>query len=94
MAQNLMADDQSPESNISVAFRKLTGRKPKEKELNILKKEYDKNLESFAANPELIDELLNIGDYFRDENLDQQILAAHTVTFSTILNLDETISKE
>jgi hypothetical protein len=94
MAQNIMAYNQSPEANISVAFRKLTGRKPKEKELNILKKEYDKNLVSFTANPKLIDDLLNIGDYFRDENLDQQMLAAHTVTFSTILNLDETISKE
>ncbi|MFT4567483.1 MAG: hypothetical protein ACI9FN_002450, partial [Saprospiraceae bacterium] len=94
MAQNLMADHQSPEANISLAFRKLTGRKPKEKELNILKEEYDKNLESFATNPELIDELLNIGEYFIHENLDPQILAAHTVTFSTILNLDETISKE
>ena len=94
MAQNIMVHNQPPEANISVAFRKLTGRKPKEKELNILKEEYDKSLESFEKNPQLVDELLNIGDYFIDEQLDQQILAAHTVTFSTILNLDETISKE
>lgn len=94
MAQNIMAYNQTPEANISVAFRKLTGRKPKENEIDILKEEYDKSLESFKENPELVNELLNVGDYFIDEDLDQQMLAAHTVTFSTILNLDETISKE
>ena len=94
MAQNIMAYNHTPEANISVAFRKLTGRKPKENELGILKGEYDKSLESFKENPELVNELLNVGDYLIDENLDQQMLAAHTVTFSAILNLDETISKE
>ena len=57
-------------------------------------KEYFNNLESFRANPELIQELLNIGDYLIDEKLDKFMLAAHSVTISTILNLDETISKE
>jgi hypothetical protein len=94
MAQNIISYNKLPEENITVAFRKLTGRKPKEREMNILMKEYFNNLESFRANPELIQELLNIGDYLIDEKLDKFMLAAHSVTISTILNLDETISKE
>jgi len=35
-----------------------------------------------------------VGDYIADKNLDQNQLAALTVSISTILNLDETISKE
>ena len=94
MAQNIISYNKLPEENITVAFRKLTGIKPKEREINILMKEYFNNLESFRANPELIQELLNIGDYLIDEKLDKFMLAAHSVTISTILNLDETISKE
>ncbi|MEQ6120163.1 DUF1553 domain-containing protein [Reichenbachiella sp. MALMAid0571] len=94
MAQNILIANQAPEENISIAFRKLTGRKPKEKEINMLTKVYNESLNNFKENPTLIASLLNIGEYAIDESLNQPMLAAHTVTFSTILNLDETITKE
>lgn len=94
MAQNLLANNQAPKENITVAFRKLTGRKPKENEMNMLTKVYNESLDNFREHPNLISELLNIGDFNINEELDQPMLAAHTVTFSTILNLDETITKE
>ena len=94
MAQNILISNQGPEENITVAFRKLTGRKPKDREMNMLTKVYNESLNNFKEHPSLVSDLLNIGDYIIDEELDQPKLAAHTVTFSTILNLDETITKE
>ena len=94
MAQNILTKGQSIEENIIVAFRKLTGRKPLENEIAMLVEVYNQSIDSFDENPKLITELLNIGDYAIDESLDLPMLAAHTITFSTILNLDETISKE
>jgi hypothetical protein len=94
MAQNIMAYDQPMQENVKVAFRKLTGRQPNEDEIKMLIEVYDTSLNSFKENPEKAIELLSVGDYMIDERLDQNLLAAHTVTFSTIFNLDETITKE
>lgn len=94
MAQNLLTHQQPVESNITTAYRKLTGRKPDENELKVLMSVFNDGLDSFNENPQLIAELLEIGDYPIDESLDQKLLAAHTYTISTILNLDETITKE
>lgn len=94
MAQNLLTEQLPIENNITTAYRKLTGRRPDENELKTLMDVYNDGLGSFNDNPELIPELLEIGDYPIDESLDQKLLAAHTYTISAILNLDETISKE
>ena len=94
MAQNIMANDQPMQENVKVAFRKLTGRMPTQEEIQMLTEVYDTSLHSFKENPQKAIELLNVGDYRIDERLDQNLLAAHTVTFSAIFNLDETISKE
>lgn len=94
MAQNLLTDKQPIENNITTAYRKLTGRKPDENELKTLMEVFNDGLDSFNKNPALISELIEIGDYPIDENLDQKLLAAHTYTISAIFNLDETISKE
>ena len=94
MAQNIMRHDQTLKENIELAFRKLTGRKPKENELELLIRVYDKSLNSFEKEPVLADKVLSVGEYMVDDELDKLQLAAHTLTFSTILNLDETISKE
>ena len=39
-------------------------------------------------------ELLAVGDSPHNPNLDEQVLASWTMVTSTILNLDETITKE
>jgi len=94
MAQNILSENPSIEDDIKLAFRKLTSRKPDETETKMLLEVYEESIASFQENPEHIDDLLHIGDYFVDESLDQQEVAARTIVFSTILNLDETISKE
>jgi hypothetical protein len=94
MSQKLLSSDASAENNLTMAFRKLTGRKPNSHEVEILLKSYEESLQSFQRSPALAMDLLKIGDYMLDESLDQSMLAAHVVTISSILNLDETISKE
>jgi hypothetical protein len=94
MSQKLLSSDVSAENNLTMAFRKLTGRKPNLDEVEILLRSYEESLKSFQQNPAQTTELLKIGDYLLDESLDQSMLAAHVVTISSILNLDETISKE
>ncbi len=94
MAQKLLASNPSPEDNLTMAFRKLTGRQPKPSELEILLGSYQQSLESFRKNPSRSLELIKVGDYTINENLDQNMLAAQAITISSIMNLDETISKE
>lgn len=94
MAQNILPQHQTIEENITIAFRKLTGRTPNEGEIEMLTEVYQESIDSFLENPDLVPELLAVGDHYIDEELDQQELAAHTLTFSTIINLDESISKE
>ncbi len=94
MAQNIMLKNQSIKGNITESFRRLTSRKPDKNEVEILEQVYMDNLNNFIQYPDLIPKLLTIGDHFYDESLAQNELAALTMTISTILNLDETISKE
>ncbi len=94
MAQKLLTSNPSPENNLTLAFRKLTGRQPKPNELEILLQSYQESLKSFSEYPSSSTELLLVGDFPINENLDQNVLAAHTIAISSIMNLDETISKE
>jgi hypothetical protein len=50
--------------------------------------------EEFQAHPEEARELLAVGEHPPDEKLNPIELAAWTTVASTILNLDETITKE
>ncbi len=94
MAQNILMKNHTKEENIAFAFRKLTSRNADESEMEMLIEVYEESMASFRENPSLVPELLQVGEYFVDKNLDQQELAAHTIVCSTILNLDETITKE
>ncbi len=82
------------ESQISFAFKAATSRAPKEKEIQLLSELYREEFEAFQAEPSRIDSLLGVGEYPVNNNLDTTQLAAGTIVASTILNLDETITKE
>ncbi len=94
LAQTLLGKEMPLDENITTAFRKFTGRAPQSAELDMLREVHEQALLSFNNNPELSNKLLQVGDYKLDETLNPKELAALTLTISTILNLDETISKE
>jgi hypothetical protein len=94
MAERVMTADQpSVESRIVDAFRIAAGRKPTEKEAAVLKKVFDAQLDGYRNNPGAVEKLLSIGEAPRNMELDQTRLAAWTMVCSTILNLDETITR-
>jgi hypothetical protein len=94
MAERVMlADHPSVENRIIDAFRIATGRKPTDKEVTVLKKVFDAQLDGYRNNPAAVQKVLSIGEAPRNTELDQTRLAAWTMVCSTILNLDETITR-
>ncbi len=81
------------EERISFAFRLATSRHPHEKEMALLVELLKDQHDVFSREPELADNLLNIGEYKLKAGFDLAELAAYTVVANTILNLTESISK-
>jgi len=77
-------------SRIAHAFRLATARSPSASELQILSRVHARELARFTQDPEAARSLLEASD-LSQASAD---LAAHTMVASTILNLNETITKQ
>jgi mono/diheme cytochrome c family protein len=84
---------QTVEERITFAFRMATARKPSETELTVLKRLYEKQLAVYRKDNAAALKLLNVGESPRDQKLDTAELAAWAMVASTILNLDETLTR-
>lgn len=82
------------QSQIKFGFKAATSRTPENKEIALLEELYHQELEAFEHQPHRADSLLKLGEYRLDKNFKKPELAARTIIASTILNLDETITKE
>jgi hypothetical protein len=82
-----------PNQGIATAFRKLTGRNPLEKELQILMDLRDKEYQKFKTDPAKLKGWLTTGEYQISSNLDPSLVAANAVTASAILNSDAFLTK-
>jgi hypothetical protein len=80
-------------SRIRFAFRVATSREPNPTEIQWLDELFQKQLKRFQATPKSAEDLLGIGEAPRHLHGSDAELAAWTVVSSTILNLDETITK-
>jgi hypothetical protein len=78
---------------IRYAFRLATDRDPSPKEMGILEALYRKQRAHYESTPADAQKLLAIGESPHDKKSDPVELAAWTLVASTILNLDETITK-
>jgi len=70
-----------------------TGRRPTEKEIEILKKLYQQQQRIFEANPDQAEKLLATGEKERDLSLPSTQVATATTVASAMLNFDDTITK-
>ena len=77
----------------TLAFRRLTGRRPTEPEQAVLLDLYDEQRRIFAAAPERAERLVSIGDHSRDDDLDPVEVAAATMVTQTIMNMDASVWK-
>jgi hypothetical protein len=79
---------------VRYAFRLATARVPNAKEVAVLERQADQELDHYRSNPQAAEKLLHVGDSPVDSKLPPPELAAWTMVSSTILNLDETMTKE
>lgn len=78
---------------IRYAFRLATDRDPSAQELTILEGLYRKQRAHYDSARADAEKLLSVGESPRDKKLDPVDLAAWTMVTSTILNMDETVTK-
>jgi hypothetical protein len=83
----------APEGRLDFAFKCAVARPASAPEQRILLKIYQTALARFRTDRAAARKLLAVGDSPRDNTLDEAELAAWTTVASTILNLDETISR-
>ena len=81
------------ESQITYGFRLVSGRKPSAEEIKILTSVYTKSLQEYSQNPGQAEELLAVGSYPRDANLNLPESAAMAMVGSTMFNMDEAYMK-
>jgi cytochrome c553 len=99
LAERLFTDINGPwqeklDERLRRGFRLATGRNPKDEELQSWITFSHENLQRFAADPEDAEKFLSYGETPREKSLPPTELAALSFTMSTILNLDETITRD
>ncbi|MBS1810090.1 MAG: DUF1553 domain-containing protein [Acidobacteria bacterium] len=81
-------------SRITFAFRQATARKPTAQELTVLRDLYVRQLVIYRKDLKAAESLLSVGESKSEAKIEKPVLAALTMVVSTILNLDETVTKE
>ena len=95
LAQRMMREGgPSSEARIRHGFLLTTGRKPRPAELDVLLTGWRRMESGFRADPPSAESLLGVGETKPDPSLDPVALAAYATVASTLLNLDETITRE
>ena len=82
------------EKRLTHGFRLLLGRNPSPQELRVLAAAIERSIKDFTKDPEAAKQLLTLGEAKSDPKLSPAELAAYTTVASTLINLDETITKE
>jgi hypothetical protein len=82
------------ESQIEYGFRLVLARSPQPAELSLLSGSYQRLIRDFEGDPAAAELLLKVGARRSPGNLNTTRLAAMTVVASSILNLDEAVTRE
>ncbi|MCZ6835760.1 MAG: PSD1 and planctomycete cytochrome C domain-containing protein [Planctomycetota bacterium] len=95
LAQRVMLEHpRNAQQQVDLAARLVMGRSPDSQEMKILLHLNLQQLEVYRDDPEAALELLNVGESPRDETLDPATHGAMTMVMSTLMNLDETVTKD
>jgi hypothetical protein len=94
LAQRELTEAGSTEPDrIRYGFLLATDRDPSPKELAVLQGLYEKEFAHYSKDKTAAEKLLSVGESKRNPKYDPAELAAYTLVSSTILNMDETITK-
>jgi hypothetical protein len=99
LAERLFTDINGPwqeklDERLRRGFRLATGRNPEDSELESWISFTNENLARFTADPGDAEKFLSYGEKPREKSVPPTELAALSFTMSTILNLDETITRD
>ena len=95
LAETMLREGGStPQDRLRSAYSRTLGRPPSEVETRLLGQLAQEQAAKFRNAPQQARDLLQVGELRADPSFDPAELAAWTVVASSILNLDETISKE
>ncbi|MEL6105722.1 MAG: DUF1553 domain-containing protein [Planctomycetota bacterium] len=93
-ARRLLAIAASDRSRLESGFRMVTARRPSDIEVDVLQEILQTALTRYGADVDAAEKLLDVGDSPRDNSLDPSTHAAWTILASSLLNLDETLTRE
>ena len=95
LAQRMMSEGGAgTDARLTRGFRLVLGRPPRAAELAVLTRAYERSLREFEADAEGMKGLLQVGEARNDVKLNAAELAALTTVASTLLCMDQTITKE
>jgi hypothetical protein len=94
LAQRDMHEGGATEADrLRYAFRLVDDREPSPQEFDILSKLYQKEHEHYLADRKAAEKLISVGESKPDPKLEPADLAAWMLVSSTILNMDESVTK-
>lgn len=93
LAQLMIAASDNDEKRIDAGFRRCVARDAHADELSLIIELLKESRDRFQTTPALATELNKVGTIPATPNLDPAEVAAWTIVASTLLNMDETISK-
>jgi hypothetical protein len=91
LASTLSKQNLSQDQLLSLAFRKIICRTPQKKELEILKRYFEKEQKTFEINPKKAEKLMGIGEYKKEINTSKAFTAALMQTIQLIYNMEEAL---
>jgi hypothetical protein len=94
LAERILSQKGSDSGRIRYGFRLVTGRVPEAKEVAVLARLLSAERGSYAKRPDAASQLVSTGTMPANARLQRDEVAAWTTVASTILNLDEAITKE
>jgi hypothetical protein len=83
----------SPEERIAYGFRVVLARRPEPDELAVLRDQMTTHMARFRADPPAAKQLMQVGETRPPVSLPEPELAALTMVANTLLNLDETLTR-
>jgi hypothetical protein len=92
--QVLTHSDINDISRLAYAFKLATARPPAARETQVLRELLSQQLQRYHRDRKAAIELIRLGDSRPHPGLDPRVLAAWTIVASSILNLDETITRQ
>ena len=94
LAGRAMRSAAEPDARLTYAFRQVLGREPRDPEMSILRRMFDRQRKIYAADPQAAESVTKVGEAPRDAELDATEHAALSAVCLAVLNMDEALTRE